>query len=325
VRAARCLRPGPPSGITVEEIAEPEPGPGEVRVRVHYAAVNFPDVLMVAGSYQVTVPTPFTPGSEFAGVVDALGAGVTTPAVGDPVLGGVLTGAFAQSLVVPADRVSPVPAGLRGDLAAAAAFRVTYATAYHALVTFGAGRVGEPVVVLGAAGGVGTACVDLGTRLGFPIVAAASSPARVRAALDLGSVAGVDYAAEDLKTRLKELTGGGADLVVDPVGGPYSEAALRAVRWGGRFVVVGFAAGEIARIPLNLLLLKGVTARGFELRTLPEHDPAAVAECDAVLDRLAGEGMRPAVSAVRPLADVASVLTDVAERRVVGKVVLDCG
>jgi NADPH2:quinone reductase len=236
-----------------------------------------------------------------------------------------MTGAFAERIVVPAQRLSRVPEGLREDLASAAAFHVAYATAYHSLVTFGAAQPGETVLVLGAAGGVGSACVDLGTRLGLKVVAAASSAERVAAAMELGAVAGIDYSTEDLKVRAKELTGGGADVVVDPVGGSYSEAALRATAWGGRFLVVGFAAGDIPRIPLNLILLKGVILRGFELRTLPERDPRAVAAGEAELARLAAEGMRPAVSVVRPLAAAAQVLTAVAERRVTGKVVLDCG
>jgi NADPH2:quinone reductase len=316
---------GPPSDVVVEEVPDPVAGPGEVVVRVRYAAVNFPDVLMVAGRYQVEIPTPFTPGSEFAGTVEALGVGVEHLAVGDVVSGSAMTGAFAERIVVPAGRLSRVPQGLQADLASAAAFHVTYATAYHSLVTFGAARRGETALVLGAAGGVGSACVDLGTRLGLRVVAAASSAERVQAALKLGAVAGIDYSTEDLKLRAKELTDGGAHVVVDPVGGPYSEVALRATRWGGRFVVVGFAAGEIPRIPLNLILLKGVILRGFELRTLPERDPNAVQAGEVELARLAAEGMRPAVSVVRPLADVAQVLTDVAERRVTGKVVLDCG
>jgi NADPH2:quinone reductase len=324
MRAARCSQLGPPSSVVVVEVPDPEPGPGEVLVRVRYAAVNFPDVLMIAGTYQVAIPTPFTPGSEFAGEVAAVGPDVDSWRPGDLVTGSVFAGAFAEAVVVPAARVTAVPAGMRADLAAAAAFHVTYSTAYHSLVTIGGARAGQPALVLGAAGGVGSACVDVATRLGVPVVAAASSPERISTALDLGAVAGIDYSAEDLKTRAKELTGGGADLVVDPVGGPYSEAALRATRWGGRFVVVGFATGEIPRIPLNLVLLKGVILRGFELRTLPDLDPAAVEEGQVVLARLVGEGMRPYVSRVRALAEVAEALTEVAERRAVGKVVLAC-
>ncbi|MFE6489065.1 NADPH:quinone oxidoreductase family protein, partial [Streptomyces sp. NPDC057757] len=255
MRAARCTEYGPPGGLTVAELDDLRPGPGEVLVRVHAAAVNFPDVLIVANRYQVPAPPPFTPGSEFAGVVAALGAGVTGPPVGSPVAGAVLTGAFAEQVVVPVASLRQVPDGL--DMVHAAAFHVTYATAYHSLVTVGRGTAGEWAAVLGAAGGVGSAAVDVATRLGMRVVAAASSEERLTVARKLGAAAGVDYVREDLKLRLRELTSGeGAHLVIDPVGGRHAEAALRGLRRGGRFVTVGYADGEIPRIPLNLVLLK---------------------------------------------------------------------
>jgi NADPH2:quinone reductase len=211
-------------------------------------------------------------------------------------------------------------------MVSAAAFGVTYGTAYHALVTVGAGRPGEHVVALGAAGGVGSATVDVGTRLGMRVIAAASSPERLAVAERLGAVAGIDYVREDLKTGIRAVTGGtGADVVVDPVGGDHAEAALRALRWGGRFVTVGFADGRIPAIPLNLVLLKGVVVRGFEGRSLHRHDPAAVLAAEAELARLVGAGMRPLVSRVHPLEEVATALADVAGRRTTGKVVLEIG
>lgn len=321
MRAARCTRYGPPADLTVTELEDPRPAPGEVLVRVHAAAVNFPDVLLVANRYQVPAPLPFTPGSEFAGVVEALGAGVDGPPIGSPVAGAVLTGAFAEQVVVPLASLRQVPEGL--DMVHAAAFHVTYATAYHSLVTVGQGVEGEWAAVLGAAGGVGSAAVDIATRLGMRVVAAASSEERLATARKLGAVAGVDYVREDLKLRLRELTDGGAHLAIDPVGGRYAEAALRGLRRGGRFVTVGYADGEIPRIPLNLVLLKDLVVRGFEIRTVRRYAPDAVAEADRVLARLVAEGMRPLVSRVHSLADVAAALTDVAERRTTGKVVLD--
>jgi NADPH2:quinone reductase len=225
--------------VVIEEIPPPEPGPGEALVRVRAAAVNFPDVLILADRYQVSAPVPFTPGSEFAGVVEALGPGVGGPAAGTPVTGTAFTGAFAELVVASATALRPIPAGL--DMVAAAAFHVTYSTAYHSLVTVGAGEPGEWAVVLGAAGGVGSAAVDVAARLGIRVLAAASSPERLAVARALGAEAGVDYVRENLRDRIKEVTGGGADVVVDPVGGDHSEAALRATRWGGRYVVVGFA------------------------------------------------------------------------------------
>ncbi|MGW3650149.1 NADPH:quinone oxidoreductase family protein [Streptomyces sp. NPDC000878] len=321
MRAARCTEYGPPAGLGVVELDDLEPGPGEVLVRVHAAAVNFPDVLLVADRYQVPAPLPFTPGSEFAGVVAALGPGVSGPPVGSPVAGAVLTGAFAEQVVVPVAGLRPVPEGL--DMVHAAAFHVTYATAYHALTTVGQGTAGEWAAVLGAAGGVGSAAVDVATRLGMRVVAAASSEERLAVARKLGAAAGVDYVREDLKTRLRELTDGGVHLVVDPVGGDHAEAALRALRRGGRFVTVGYADGKIPRIPLNLVLLKDAVVRGFEIRMLRQYAPDAVAAGDRALAGMVRDGMRPLVSRVHPLADVAAALTDVAERRTTGKVVID--
>ncbi|MET7473839.1 NADPH:quinone oxidoreductase family protein [Streptomyces sp. NPDC005648] len=304
------------------ELDDPEPGPGEVLVRVHAAAVNFPDVLLVADRYQVSVPLPFTPGSEFAGTVTALGPGVTGPRVGTPVAGAVMTGAFAEQVVVPVTGLRPVPEGL--DMVHAAAFHVTYATAYHALVTVGQGRAGEWVAVLGAAGGVGSATVDVANRLGLRVVAAASSRERLEVARGLGAEAGVDYVHEDLKTGLREATGGdGVHLAVDPVGGDHAEAALRALRRGGRFVTVGYADGRIPRIPLNLVLLKDAVVRGFEIRMLRRYAPQAVAEGDRALARMVEDGMRPLVSRVHPLAEVAAALIDVVDRRTTGKVVVE--
>jgi NADPH2:quinone reductase len=322
MKAARCTEHGRPEGITVVDLSDPVPGPGEVLVRVRAAAVNFPDVLIVADRYQVSAPVPFTPGSEFAGVVTALGAGVRGPAVGTPVMGAVFTGAFAEQVVVPSAALRPVPEGL--DMIAAAAFAVTYGTAYHSLCTVGGAEPGNWVVVLGAAGGVGTATVDVAARLGMRVVAAASTAERLDVAARLGAEAGIDYVREDLRERIREVTGGaGADVVVDPVGGDHAEAALRALRWGGRFVTVGFADGKIPRIPLNLVLLKGVVLRGFEGRSLHRHAPDAVAAADAALARLVADGMRPLVSRVQPLYEVAAVLSDVAGRRTTGKVVLE--
>ena len=321
MRAARCTEYGLPSRITVAEVPDPEPGPGEVLVRVQAAAVNYPDVLIVANRYQVSAPLPFTPGSEFAGVVAALGPGASGPAVGSPVTGAVLSGAFAEQVVVPAAALRAIPDGL--DMVQAAAFHVTYLTAYHSLVTVGAGQPGEWVAVLGAAGGVGSAATDVATRLGLRVVAAASSEERLVVARKLGAEAGVDYVREDLKLRIRELTGGGAHLVIDPVGGDYAEAALRALRRGGRFVTIGYAGGSIPRIPLNLVLLKNVIVRGFEARTMRQYAPEAAASAELALAGLVRTGMRPLVSHVHPLAEVATALTDVLERRTTGKVVLD--
>ncbi len=320
MRAARCERYGPPDVVTVCDLADPVPARDEVLIEIRAAAVNFPDVLTVADKYQVSVPTPFTPGSEFAGVVRAVGADVRSVEPGDAVMGSAMTGAFAELICVPASALTPKPDGL--DWVSAAAFRVTYTTAYHALVTFGAMRSGDWVVVLGAAGGVGTAAVDVATRLGARVIACASSEERLAAATKLGAEVGISYDSEDLKARVKEIAGGGAQVVIDPVGGKYAEPALRALAPGGTFVTVGYAAGEIPRIPLNLVLLKDLTIRGVELRTLAQRHPAAPTHAQQTLAALVAAGMKPLVSQVFGLDDVAGALRSLNDRAAVGKVVI---
>jgi NADPH:quinone reductase len=320
VRAALCCRLGPISGVEVTEIPHTSPGPDDVEVAVRAAAVNFPDVLIVAGTYQAKIEPPFVPGSEFAGDVVAVGERVENVRVGDRVLGTVFVGAFAERIVLPARSVQTLPAAL--DYVEGSAFKVAYTTAFHSLLTIGEAQPGDTVVVLGAAGGVGLAAVDIAHRLGMRVVAVASSAERVALAMSRGADAGVDYSREPVKERLKDLTGGGADVVVDPVGGDLSELAFRATRWGARFVSVGFAAGEIPRIPLNLVLLKGAHVRGFELRGVMENVPGAVRRGDAALSQLVAGGMRPYVSSTHPLERVRDALDEVAGRRALGKVVV---
>ena len=320
MRAARCEEYGGPGNIVIRDIPIPEVIPGHVLVDVAAAAVNYPDLLLIANRYQVSAPLPFTPGSEFAGRVASVGDGVTGLSVGDLVYGTVFTGAMAEQVLVPARAVAPVPPGL--SLTEAAAFRVTYLTAYHALVTAGGLRPGQWVVVLGAAGGVGTATVDIAARLGARVIAAASSADRLKVCAELGAEAGIDYTSEDLKARIKEITGDGADLVVDPVGDRWAEPALRAIRWGGQFVSVGYAGGDIPRIPLNIVLLKNITVRGLELRTWTERLPEETARARDTLTGLVAQGMRPAVSEVHALEDIGAALQRVADRRPTGKVVI---
>lgn len=320
MRAARVEAYGGPEDVVIRDVPAPEVLPGQVVVDVAAAALNFPDLLLIADRYQVSAPLPFTPGSEFAGRVAVVGAGVTGLAVGDPVHGSVFSGALAEQVLAPATAVSPIPAGL--SMVEAAAFRVTYLTAYHCLVTIGELAPEQWVVVLGAAGGVGSAAVDIAVRLGARVIAAASSPERLAVCKDLGAEACIDYTTEDLKLRIKEITGGGADLVVDPVGDRWAEPALRAIRWGGRFVVVGFAGGEIPRIPLNLVLLKNITVRGIELRTWSVRLPEETARARAGLATLVAQGMRPLVSEVHDLDDVAVALRRVADRAPTAKVVI---
>ncbi|HVV31364.1 MAG TPA: NADPH:quinone oxidoreductase family protein [Mycobacteriales bacterium] len=321
MRAIRCEMYGPPSDLVLRELPDPEPAAGEVVIGIEGAAVNFPDSLFIQNRYQISVPVPFTPGSEFAGTVLAVAPDVTSVKVGDRVMGGAMTGAYAEKIAVPAAAVIPVPAGLDGP--AAAAFQVTFRTAYHGLTTIGGLQPGRWVVVLGAAGGVGTAGVDIAVRLGAKVIAVDRGADRLERCRELGAEAIIDTDQEDLKARIKEVTGAGADLVIDPVGGDASEQALRSTAWGGRFVVIGFAAGDIPKIPLNLVLLKGVIIRGFEIRTLPDLLPDAYAAGEKELARMVGEGLRPLVAEVFPLARTADAMNAILERKVTGKVVID--
>ena len=322
MRAARLHAYGPPDSLSIEELPDPVPGPDEVLVDVAAAAVNYPDVLIMANRYQVSVPVPFTPGSEYAGVVREVGRSVTGLAPGDHVFGSAMVGAFASCITVPAAHVKRIPPEV--SLREASGFWVTYTTAFHALRTVAEVSPGEWVAVLGAAGGVGLACVELARLLGARVLAAASTPEKLAVCAERGAEALVDYATEDLKVKMRDLTGGGADVVIDPVGGPYAEQALRSTRWGGRFVTVGFASGEIPRIPLNLVLLKGVIVKGFEIRTFAEHLPEAARRNEAELLSLFTRGrIHPHVSEVHPLERVADALQSVAQRRAVGKVVVE--
>lgn len=317
-----CREYGPPELLELTELPDPTAGPGEAVVRVRAAAVNFPDVLFMSGGYQVKVPPPFAPGSEFAGEVTAVGDGVDLP-VGARVAGSVMVGAFAEQIAVPASTLVPMAPGV--DFADAAAFGVTYRTAYYTLRTVAPIRPEDWVVVLGAAGGVGLAAVDIAVAMGAKVIAAASSPDKLAVCAQRGALAGVDYATENLRDRIKEITGGaGARVVLDPVGGPYSEPALRALGRGGNFVTLGYAAGEISSIPLNLVLLKGITLRGMEIRTFFTDHPDEALRDTAELQQMFDEGrVRPYIGARFPLDQAAVALRHVADRRALGKVVID--
>jgi NADPH2:quinone reductase len=322
MRALRCNEYGPPECLVIEELPDPEPGPGEVVVKVRAAALNFPDALIVANRYQISVPAPFTPGSEFAGEIERVGEGVTGLAVGDRIMGSTFVGAFAERIALPARAVTLVPDGI--DLQTAAAFGVVYLTAYHALRSVAEVKPGDWVAVLGAAGGVGLAAVELGRVLGARVLAAASSDAKLAACRAMGAEETINYETEDLKNAIKERTGSGADVVLDPVGGRYSEEALRATRFGGRFVTVGYATGEIPRIPLNLILLKGVIVKGFEIRTFGDHLPELAARDREEVRRLFHTGaVHPHLSAIYPLERAVDAFLELTERRAVGKVVID--
>jgi NADPH2:quinone reductase len=293
VRAAVCRSYGPPEVVHVEAIPSPTLNAGQVRVRVGAAAVNFPDVLIIANEYQIKVPTPFVPGSELAGVVEAVADGVSDIVVGDRVVGIALVGAFAQEAVVDAKAVTRIPRGVDEHLAAA--FGVAHRTAYQ-----------------------------LGTLLGASVTAVASSREKLDVAASYGAANLVDHRVTDLRQALRACVPNGADVVVDPVGGDLSEPAMRALRWGGRFVTVGYASGTIPRIPLNLVLLKGVQVLGFQFLDFATNVPDELQRNDAELtDLLATGRVVPHIGATFPLDEVAAALRHVAEGRAIGKVVLD--
>lgn len=318
-RAAVCPEYGPPEVVRVQEHPVPAAKVGQVGVRVLFAAVNFPDVLLVADSYQVNIPTPFVPGSEFAGVVDEVGPQTTGFALGDRVTGTGMSGAFAERVVVDAASLTPIPDGV--DAATAAAFGVAYRTAYHTLRSTARLRAGDELVVLGAGGGVGLAAVQLGVALGANVTAVASSAEKLEAAADHGASRLVNHRLGDLRAALRDAVPDGADVVVDPVGGELSEPALRALRRGGRFVTVGFASGVIPRIPLNLVLIKGIQVLGFQFQDVPpaEYDRNESELCDL----LTSGRVTPHIHAEYPLAETAKALRHVADGRAIGKVLID--
>jgi NADPH2:quinone reductase len=321
VRAALCRSYGGPEVVEVTEIDAPELGPGQVRVRIHVGAVNFPDVLVMANTYQVSVPLPFVPGSEYAGVVAEVAEDVEGLAPGDRVFGSVIVGAFAEEVVVAARSLNRIPDGV--DDRTAAAFGVAYKTAYHVLRSVASLRPGEDLVVLGAGGGVGSAAVQLGAALGATVTAVASSPEKLDAARALGAKRLIDHRAGDLRQALRDALPDGSDVVVDPVGGDLAEPALRSLRYGGRFVTVGYASGTIPRIPLNLVLLKGVAVLGFQFGPFALHHPEEMARNDGeLLELLVAGTAAPLIGSVFDLEESAAALRHVAEGRAVGKVLV---
>ena len=323
MRAALCRAYGEPEVVEVDDVPAPALGEGQARVRVRAAAVNFPDVLLVADRYQLSVPPPFVPGSEFAGTVVEVADGVTDVAVGDRVMGTVMVGAFAEEAVATASSLTGIPDGV--DDAEAAAFGVAHRTAYHVLRSVAEVQPGEELIVLGAGGGVGLAAVQLGAVLGATVTAVASSPEKLAVARSCGAGRLVDRSAVgDLRQTLREVLPKGADVVVDPVGGDLAEPALRTLRYGGRFVTVGYASGTIPKIPLNLVLLKGCRILGFEFRSFVTREPDAHRRGEAELARLLAERRAvPHIGARFGLEDAADALRYVADGRAIGKVVLE--
>jgi NADPH2:quinone reductase len=325
MKAVLCREYGPPESLTVEEVEDPTAGNGQVVVDVKACAVNFPDVLIIQNLYQFKPPLPFSPGAEVAGVVSSVGAGVDGVTVGDRVLASTGWGGLAEQVAVAAGSLIPVPDAM--DFGAASSFLYAYGTSHYALQDRAHLQAGETLVVLGAAGGVGLAAVELGALMGATVIAAASNDDKLELCQEYGASMTINYATEDLKARIRELTGGaGADVVYDPVGGPYSEPALRATAWGGRFLVIGFAAGEIPAVPLNLALLKGCDIVGVFwgafVGRYPEHHRRNVEE---LMGWWRDGKLRPHVSSTYPLDRAAEAIRELADRKAKGKVVVTVG
>ena len=322
MKAIVCKEYGLPSTLVLEDLPSPTPKKGEVLVTVKACSVNFPDTLIIQGLYQFKPPMPFTPGSDIAGVVKAVGEGVKNHKVGDEVFGLVSHGGFAEEVIVPANSCFPKPPALDYDVAAS--FMMAYGTSYYALKDRAKLKAGETLLVLGASGGVGLAAVELGKLMGAKVIAAASTADKLALCKEYGADEGINYREEDLKKRVKELTGGkGADVVYDPVGGDFSEAALRATAWEGRFLVIGFAAGEIPKIPLNLTLLKGCDIVGVFWGSFAMRDPKGNFQNTIELIQNFQKGkLKPYIHGRYPLADAPKALEEMMERKVKGKVII---
>lgn len=318
-----CENPIGVDALRWQEMPVPEPRAGEVRVEVHAASLNFPDLLKVQGKYQIKPPLPFVPGSEFAGTVRALGPGVSGLAVGQRVACLAGTGGFATHAVAPVAKCLALPDDFPFE--EACAFIMTYATSYHALVDRGALQAGETVLVLGAAGGVGTAAIQVAKAAGARVIAAASSTAKCARCMALGADAAIDYSRENLRESLKALTGGrGPDVIYDPVGGDLAEPAFRSIAWRGRYLVIGFAAGgAIPALPLNLMLLKGASVVGVIWGNVVLHEPETHAATLQALLRWHAEGkLKPVIDRVLPMRELRAAFEAMGTRAVQGKLVL---
>ena len=325
MKAVLCKAYGAPEDLVLEDVAEPAPGEGEVLVDVKATALNFPDVLMIAGKYQSQPPFPFSPGGEIAGTVLETGSGVTEFAPGDKVFGGVGHGGFAERVAVSARSLQPLPESM--SFVEASGISTTYGTSYYALQQRAALQPGETLLVTGAAGGVGIAAVQLGKAMGARVIAAASSEQKLAVAKDSGADELIDYSDGQLKDKVKALTGGkGADVIYDPVGGALFDQCLRCINWYGRILVIGFAAGDIPKAPINLILLKscqvvGVFYGAWSARA-PDENRANFR--DILAFHAAGK-IKPVVGGVHPLENYAEALNDLAQRRAIGKIVVTPG
>ena len=322
MKAVLCKAFGQPETLAFEDVEAPALEPGSVRIAVHAVGVNFPDLLLIEGKYQVRPPFPFSPGLECAGTVAELGPGVEGPAPGTRVLAYMSYGCMAEEVVVPAECVIPIPDAMPFDVAAA--FPVVYGTSYHALVGRAALAEGETLLVQGASGGVGLSAVEIGKRLGAMVIAAASSDEKLELARDHGADHFVNYRTEDLRERVKALTDGrGADVIYDPVGGDIFDTSMRCIAWNGRLLVIGFASGRIAEAKTNIILLKEISVVGVAWGAFAQRDRAANRAYFDDLFRWYEEGaLKPRISRRLPLAEAPAALQGFQSRSVVGKQVL---
>lgn len=322
MKAVRIHRHGPPESLVVDEVESPVPGPGQVLVSVHASAVNFPDTLIIDNKYQFKPALPFSPGGEVAGTIKSVGEGVTGHAPGDRVIAVCGWGGFADEVLTTVDKLVRLPQGI--DMESGAALIITYGTSHYALKDRAALQPGETLLVLGAAGGTGVSAIELGKLMGARVIAAASSDEKLALCKACGADDTINYTTENLRERVKALTGGrGVDVVYDPVGGVYAEPALRSMAWRGRYLVIGFTTGEIPKLPLNLVLLKGCSIVGVFYGGFSQAEPARY---DAFMQELVGwlaDGrIKPAITARYPLERAAEALRVVADRRATGKIML---
>lgn len=322
MKAVVCEAWGVPDTLKVKELQDLTPGPGQVVIDVQAAGVNFPDVLIVQGKYQFKPELPFVPGSEVAGVIRSTASDVTTFKAGDKVIAFVPTGGFGQQLLASAQTLIPMPPGM--DFETAAAITLTYGTSYHAIVDRAMLGNSENMLILGAAGGVGLAAIEIGKALGARIIACASSDEKLEVCRRHGADVLINYSKEDLREAVKAATGGkGPDVIYDPVGGEYTEPAFRSIAWGGRHLVVGFANGEIPKLPLNLTLLKGASLMGVFWGEFTKRDPKGnMANMRQLLQWLHEGKIKPHISGRYKLEEAAQALNDMAARKVTGKVVV---
>ena len=322
MRAILCKELGPANTLVIDDIPSPEPGKGQVKVRVKAAGLNFPDTLIIEGKYQIKPELPFSPGGEMAGEVLAVGEGVQRFKAGQRVMGLTGYGAFAEEILVPENQLIPVPDGMNDHTAAA--FSMVYGTSYDALKQRANIQPGETLLVLGASGGVGLAAVELGKAMGATVIAAASSAEKLAVAKEAGADDLINYAEEDLKEALKQRYPKGVDVIYDPVGDKFTEAAIRNMAWNGRLLIVGFAAGDIPKIPANLALLKGCSIIGVFWGAFTQKEPQTNIQNIMELMQLFNQGkINPRISQVFPFEEYEQALAALTSRTAKGKVVLD--